>query len=217
MNSYKYVFFDLDGTLSDSAPGIINAVVYALGKMGVETGEREALKAFVGPPLIESFTGYCGFSQERANEAIVLFREYYRERGINENTMYDGIPELLRALSEDGLRLAVATSKPEGFARRIIPRYGIADYFEYIAGSTMDETRVKKDEVIGYALETLGISDPKSVVMIGDRRHDVSGAARFGMDCVGVLYGYGSREELLSAGAKYLAETPADVARLILN
>ena len=217
MSAYEYVFFDLDGTISDSAQGIVNAVVYALEGMGAPVGDREALKQFVGPPLVDSFTSYCGFDKTQAEEAIRRFREYYREKGILENTMYDGMEELFKTLKKGGKKLVLATSKPEDFARKILTRYGVTDYFEYIAGSLFDETRIKKEEVIDYAIKTLGIEDPSKIIMVGDRRHDVEGAAVFGIDCIGVLYGYGSREELLTAGAKYLANTPQGVAKLLLS
>ncbi len=217
MSVYKYVFFDLDGTISDSAPGIINAVTYALDEMGIKYGNSDELKQFVGPPLVESFTSYCGFDKKQADKAIELFRVYYSDRGIMENSMYPGIRELLEALRAGGRHIVLATSKPETFAREIIARYGIGDCFEYIAGSTMDETRVKKHQVIAYAMETLGLNDPSKIVMVGDRRHDAEGARVYGMDCIGVLYGYGSRDELLSAGVKYLVDTPAGIARLILD
>ena len=217
MLNYEYIFFDLDGTISDSAPGIIGSVLYALDKMGVSEKHEESLTKFVGPPLTESFTKYYGFQGEALDMAVKTFREYYREKGIFENSMYEGIPETLKKLLEGGRRLAVATSKPEPFARIIIDRYGISDCFEFIAGSTIDETRTKKDEVISYALETLGIGDPKTVLMVGDRSHDVLGAKKHGLDCLGVLYGYGSRAELEDAGALYIAETVAGISSIIMN
>lgn len=217
MSSYEYVFFDLDGTLSDSAPGIINSVIYALSKMGVEATDREALKRFVGPPLQESFPMYYGFSPERTEEAVKHFRRYFTEKGIFENTMYDGIDKLLIRLRRHGKTLAVATSKPEPFARDILARYGIDKSFAYIAGSTLEETRTKKDEVLAYALESIGVTDSSKAVMVGDRSHDVAGAAKNSMDCIGVLYGYGAREELQDAGARYLADSVQDIAKIILE
>ena len=217
MNRYEYVFFDLDGTISDSAPGIVNSVSYALQAMGAPVADRETLKQFVGPPLYDSFTEFCGFDGPAAEKAIKYFREYFREKGIKENTMYPGMEALFKTLTGAGKKLVVATSKPEPFAREIITGYGVADYFEYIAGSTLSEERTKKAEVIDYALKTLGIADPSTVVMVGDRRHDVEGAAAEHMDCIGVLYGYGSREELLSAGARHLADTPQGVAQIVLQ
>ena len=217
MLNYEYIFFDLDGTISDSAPGIIGSVLYALDKMGINEEDRASLTKFVGPPLVESFSKYYGFQGDDLDKSIKAFREYFSEKGIMENSMYEGIPEMLKKLQDSGKHLAVATSKPEPFARSILDRYGISSSFEYIAGSTIDETRTKKDEVIVYALDTLGINDPKTVLMVGDRSHDVLGAKKCGLDCLGVLYGYGSRIELKDAGADYIAETVADIYKIILD
>ena len=217
MSQYEYVFFDLDGTLSDSAEGIINAVLYALEAMGQPVYDRERLKQFVGPPLYESFKSCCGFDQVQAELAVKEFRVYYRSKGIHENSMYPGIKELLDTLSSAGKHLVLATSKPEQFAKQILDDYGVTQLFDYVAGSTMDDSRIKKADVIAYAMNSLGLKDPSNIVMVGDRLHDVRGASALGMDCIGVLFGYGSREELLSAGAKYVADTPADVARIILD
>ena len=211
MKKYDYIFFDLDGTLSDSAPGIVNAVVYALEKMGTPAGDRARLRKFVGPPLFDSFRDIIGYSQEETDRAVGYFREYYRARGIFENTMYPGMDTLLQKLLAAGRTPVVATSKPEDFARQILERYDIAKYFACICGSTMDEARTKKAEVVAYALETCGSPDPSRVVMVGDRLHDVQGARANGIDCIGVLYGYGSREELVSAGAVTVA---ADIPAL---
>lgn len=217
MSSYNYVFFDLDGTISDSAPGIISSLQYALNEVGVETPEEQELMKLVGPPLMESLTGYFGMSRQTADKALSHFRKYYEEKGILENTMYEGIAELIRTLKAAGRAVVLATSKPEPFAREIISRYGIDAEFDFIAGSCMDETRTKKAEVIAYALEAIGLSDPSKAVMVGDRSYDVIGAAENGMSCIGVLYGYGSCEELESAGAKYIAATAAEVAQIVLN
>lgn len=216
MNNYEYIFFDLDGTISDSASGIIGAVLYALDKMGITEQDKSSLTKFVGPPLVESFTKYYGFQGDDLEKAINAFREYFQDKGIMENTMYEGIPEMLNNLRNGGRRLAVATSKPEIFARSILHRYGITDCFEFIAGSAIDETRTKKDEVISYALETLSVKDPKTVLMVGDRSHDVLGAKKCGLDCLGVLYGYGSRRELEDAGAVCIAETVSDISKNIM-
>lgn len=215
MKTYDVLLFDLDGTLTDPSVGITNSVMYALRHMGVEPPERRALYKFIGPPLMDSFAQEYGFSQEEARQAISWYREYFQDRGIFENAPYPGIADVLHALRGTGKRLLVATSKPEIFARRILERFGLIDAFEFVAGANLDETRTRKHEVIAYALETCGICEKDSAVMIGDREHDVLGARREGLDCIGVLYGFGSREELLGAGAIALAETVWDVARLL--
>ena len=215
MKTYGVLLFDLDGTLTDPSVGITNSVMYALRHMGVEPPERRTLYKFIGPPLMDSFAQEYGFSQEEARQAISWYREYFQDKGIFENAPYPGIADVLHALRGTGKRLLVATSKPEIFARRILERFGLIDAFEFVAGANLDETRTRKHEVIAYALETCGICEKDSAVMIGDREHDVLGARREGLDCIGVLYGFGSREELLGAGAIALAETVWDVARLL--
>ena len=214
---YDTILFDLDGTLTDSADGIINSIVHALKHYRLPHDDREALRRFVGPPLPESFERYCGFSSEKAKEAVAVFREYFSEIGIFENTVYEGVPEMLGTLKEAGFTLAVATSKPEVFAERILARFDLAKYFTAVAGATMDEKRTNKAEVIRYALEKLGGREHSRVLMVGDREHDILGAKAVGLDSLGVLYGYGDLAELTAAGADLLAQTPADICRLILQ
>lgn len=216
MLDYKYILFDLDGTLSDSAPGIMNSVRYALETQGLPVPPDEQLQKFVGPPLYESFRDFCCQSRAESDVSVELFRVYFRDKGILENAMYDGVPKMLEALRRGGKKLALATSKPEEFAKIVINRYGIADYFDYLAGSTMDESRIKKADVLKYVMEALG-AEPSECLMVGDRSHDVLGARERGTDCMGVLYGYGDEQELADAGAKYLAATVADIARIILE
>lgn len=209
---YDVILFDLDGTLTDPGVGITNSVSYALQKCGVTPPPREALYPFIGPPLLDAFSTFYGFSPTQCQDALCYYREYFSETGIFENKLYDGIPDLLAMLCQRGLRLALATSKPELFARQILAHFDLTKYFSLIAGSTMDETRTAKDEVIAYALD--GLVTPCSALMVGDRKHDVLGAKRCGLDSLGVLYGYGSREELLEAGATYLAEDLKTVATI---
>ena len=214
---YNIVLFDLDGTLTDSGLGITNSVKYALGREGIEVKDRSELFRFIGPPLVDSFQMFYGFSAEKALEITHIYREYYSTKGIFENEVYDGIEELLKKLHEAGKRILVATSKPEPFARKILDHFSLSQYFEYIAGSNMDETRSTKAEVIDYALESCNITDLSEAVMVGDREHDVIGAKKIGMKSIGVLFGYGDREELEKAGADYIAETPEDIFRIIMN
>ena len=217
MRNYEYDFFDLDGTLTDPGLGITNSVMYALDRFGVSVPDRRALYPFIGPPLLDSFQRYCGFSAADAKTALGYYREYFTERGIFENEVYPGIPALLQSLRDAGRHVVMATGKPEPYAKRIAAHFGLDGCFEQIAGATMDETRTKKDEVIRYAMGLCGVSDPSRVLMVGDREHDVLGAKKCGADCLGVLYGYGSREELTSAGAAYLAETVEDAAEQIFD
>lgn len=214
---YNTILFDLDGTLTDPALGITNAVMYSLRHFHIEVKDRTELFKFIGPPLIESFSLFYGFDEERSRAATAYYREYYREQGIFENKVYEGMEEMLGRLRAAGGRLAVATSKPEPFAVQIMEHFHLAEFFDYIAGSTLDETRNNKAEVIEYALESMGVTDRSTVLMVGDREYDVLGAKRCGLDSLGVLYGYGSKEELEMAGADYIAENVAAVADMILG
>lgn len=213
----KYIFFDLDGTLTDSQKGILRSLHHALEFYGIGRSDDE-LKKYIGPPLLETFERGFGFSREKAADAVAKYREYYAEKGIFESSVYDGIPELLSELQNTGRRLAVATSKPEEFAVRICEKFQIARYFDCICGSRMDETRSRKAEVIAYALERCGQEGSReNVTMVGDRSNDIQGAQANKIRSVGVLFGYGSRKELTDAGADFLAETVADLRTLLLE
>ena len=211
--SYDTFFFDLDGTLTDSSLGITNSVIYALKKYGIEETDRTKLYPFIGPPLTVSFERYYGFSKEQSIEAVGYYREYYREKGIFENRVYHGLVPVLEELKRRGMTLVVATSKPEPFARKIIEHFGLNSYFDYVAGMEMDGGRGTKEAVIRYALDACRITDKSKVLMIGDREHDVIGAKAAGIDCLGILYGFGSREELLEAGADYIEETAEGILK----
>ena len=214
---YKYILFDLDGTLIDSGIGITNSVMYALKKYGIEVRDRRELYRFIGPPLWDSFEKYYGFSKEESKKAVEYYREYYREKGIFECLLYDGYADLLKTLKENNMILIVATSKPEIFAKQILEHIDIAKYFTYIAGSELDGTRVKKDEVIKYALESCNINDLSKAIMIGDREHDIVDAKNAGIDSIGVLFGYGNRSELEKSGANFIVDTVADIGKILLK
>lgn len=215
MKNYKVVMFDLDGTLTDSSPGIINSIIYALKKYKITVENTDELRKFLGPPLHESFKAFYGFDDEKSMEAVSFYREYFSTKGLFENDVYDGIVTLLQQLSENGKRLILATSKPQEFTERIMKHFELAKYFEFIAGSNMDGTRSKKAEVIDYALDKCGIADKSCVVMIGDRMHDIIGAKAVGIDSIGVEYGYGDYEELNSAGATYIVKTVDELRNII--
>lgn len=218
---YTTVLFDLDGTLTDPGIGITNSVMYALRKYGIDVppSDRASLYPFIGPPLTESFSKYFGFSSEQAVEAVAYYREYFGVTGIFENTVYEGIPELLEGLRAAGKRILLATSKPEVYAVEILRHFGLLRYFDFAAGSTLDGSRLKKADVIRYALASCGIGEDEKphLLMVGDREHDVLGARAVGIDAVGVTFGYGSRAELEAAGAAYIADTPADVLDIALS
>lgn len=212
---YEYILFDLDGTLTDPAEGIYNSVYHALSRMGRPRPPIEKMPAFIGPPLVEGFSAVCGMSEEEGERARDFFREYYPAKGIFECRLYDGTEEMLAALTGRGYRLVLATSKPEIFARRILDRFGLSRYFTYVAGSLLDESRSQKSEVITYALASIGSPDPKRCLMVGDRAYDARGARACGMNCLGVLWGYGDEGELSSAGASMLARTQEELLSLL--
>lgn len=212
----RYIFFDLDGTLTDPMLGITSSVQYALAKFGISVRYLKELIPFIGPPLAESFRQFYGFSGEQAQEAVKYYREYFAPKGIFENEIYPGIPELLENLHNAGFELAVATSKPRVYAERILRHFGIEEYFSFVSGSELDGTRVKKAEVIQYALDAYGIRG-KDALMIGDRKHDMEGAAACGVESVGVLYGYGSRQELEEAGAGHIVENVKELQSFLLE
>lgn len=212
---YQNLLFDLDGTLTDPGLGITNSVAYALGKFGITVADRSVLFPFIGPPLIESFMRFYSFSREDAERAVAYYREYFGVTGIFENTPFEGIHDTLARLRANSKRLFVATSKPEVYARRITDHFALTQYFDYIAGASFDETRSEKWDVIGYALDTCDIRDTSTTVMIGDRKHDVLGAKKMGLDSIGVLWGYGDREELSTAGATHIVETQEELFDLL--
>lgn len=215
MKEYKYILFDLDGTLTDPAVGITTCVAYALKKFGIEGTDISQLNHFIGPPLLDSFMEDYGFDKEKAQTAIDYYRERFRVKGLYENEVYGGVEEMLTKLKNGGKKLIVATSKPEPFAKEIMRHFGLDKYFAYVAGSNFDGTRTAKAEVIEYALQSTGIEDKSACIMIGDREHDIIGANKTGLDSIGVLYGYGSREELENAGATFIAESVENITNLI--
>ncbi len=214
--STRFLLFDLDGTLTDPAEGITKSVVHALRHFGIEENNRQRLLSFIGPPLLETFTREYGLTTEQSWEALRVYREYFADIGLYENAVYSGIPEFLRDAQKAGYELIMATSKPEMYACRLMQHFGLAPYFACIAGSDMAENRADKLSVILSALSRAGVTNRRETVMIGDRRFDIEGAKALGMPSVGVLYGYGSREELVTAGADCLAQTVSELRGFFL-
>ncbi|MBQ8387364.1 MAG: HAD hydrolase-like protein [Clostridia bacterium] len=212
----EYVLFDLDGTLTDPGEGITNSVAYALAKFGIKA-ERQELYKFIGPPLITSFMEYYDLSKEDGIRAVAYYREYYTPKGIFENKLYDGIPEMLGSLKKSGKKIILATSKPENYAAQILEHFGIMKYFDACCGNTMDDARHLKADVIAYVRERFPDITAENTVMVGDRMHDVEGAAVFGIPTVGVTFGYGGREELEGAGAKCTVDSAAELENIIQN
>ena len=212
---YKHIFFDLDGTLTDPGPGITNAIMYARQKRGLDPGKNEDYYKFIGPPMPQSFVDYWGVSMDEAKSILADYREYYVPKGIFENSVYPGIPEALSALKAAGCKLYVATSKPTFMSVQIVERFGLRPYFETVSGSDPNQPDSTKADVIRAARDAFHI-DMGRAVMVGDRSFDVIGAGQCGIPCVGVGFGYGSREELLQAGAVYVADTAAELAAYLL-
>jgi len=203
------IYFDLDGTLTDPKPGITRSIQYALEKLGKAVPSQDELTWCIGPPLHASLKKLTG-SDELADRALLLYRERFGDVGLFENEPYRGINETLSALAATGPRMFVATSKPAIYAERIVDHFGLRPYFERVFGSELDGTRVDKGDLLRYALETAKV-EPRTAIMIGDRSHDVVGARRNGMTAIGVLYGYGSENELRGAGAHHICATHPDL------
>jgi phosphoglycolate phosphatase len=200
------IFFDLDGTLTDPKPGITGSIQYALQKLELPVPTQDELTWCIGPPLRASFVTILG-GERLADRAVALYRERFSDVGLYENSVYPDIEHVLATLRASPRRLFVATSKPRVFAERIIDHFGLTGHFEYVFGSELDGTRVNKSELLAYAIETTG-ADASQTLMIGDRSHDIVGARNNGIRGIGVLYGYGSEEELVGAGASHVCASP---------
>lgn len=202
---YTTFLFDLDGTLTDPKEGIINSVLYALKKVGIEELHISELDSFIGPPIQQSFIERYNMSEGEVERAVFYFREYLKQRGLFENNVYEGIPDLLQQLKSSANRLFVATSKPTVFAKQVLELFQLTDYFEDIVGSNLDGTRIKKEEIIAHILHTNEELNREGIVMIGDRKHDIIGANHNEIASIGVLYGYGNKTELTEVGATHIA------------
>ena len=210
----NFILLDLDGTVTDPKAGITKSVQYSLKPFGINVENPDELVTFIGPPLRESYKKYYGFSDDETEIAVAKYREYYSEHGIFENALYPGMSELLSSLRRHGKTLLLATSKPTFYAKQILEHFEIAQYFGFIAGSEMDGERSLKKEIIEYAIENMQITELSEAVMIGDRDLDIIGAAANGIDSIGVLYGYGSKNEL--SGATYIAKDITKLSELLV-
>ena len=216
---YHYILFDLDGTLTDPKPGITGCVQYALRKFGIEEPDPDKLEPFIGPPLLDSFQEFYGFDEEKGQQAVVYYRERFSVIGLFENEVYPGIEQMLARLQAAGCHLAVASSKPEVFVRRILKHFGLLSYFEVIVGSELDGRRSLKEEVVAEALRQLlcGVESSEDTVMVGDRKYDIQGAKVHHIAAVGVAYGYAAEGELEAAGADRIADTVEDLESILLK
>ena len=214
---YQYILFDLDGTLTDSREGITKSVQYALDKMGIHEPELKPLERFIGPPLYDEFRRSYGFDDAQAKQAIAFYRERFGVVGWKENMLYNGIPELLKALTDAGKTLSTASSKPAFFIDKIVKYFNIDQYFTVVSGATLDGTIGTKTQVTQQALDRLRVQDLSQAVLVGDRLHDVEGAKQCGIDCIGVTFGFGDREELEDAGAKHVVDRVEELLPLLMK
>lgn len=218
---YQYILFDLDGTITDSREGITKSVQFALAKYGIDEPDLRKLEKFIGPPLRDSFLEfYPEIANEETVEKIVeTYRSYYKPTGIYENKVFDGIPELLKTLHQSGRKLAVASSKPEVFVRKIIKYFSLENYFEVIVGSLLDGTRENKKEIVAEALQQLcgDKVDLEHTAMVGDRKFDIEGAKDQKVAAIGVRFGFSKLGELEEAGADFIAETVEDLEKHLLS
>lgn len=218
MSKYKYVFFDLDGTLTQSEFGIVESARKALDKMGIIDDDYENLKKFIGPPLYVSFHDRYGMNEELCMDAIKYYRAHYEKEGIFKAPLYDGVKEMLESLKKAGCTLMMVTSKPKVLAEVVAENNGIKDCFEAIVGPSKEDKNPSKTRLIREAMDSLGLTDDDrtEIVMVGDRFYDIEAAVEVGVDSIGVLYGYGSEEELRKAGATCTAVTAQDIISIIL-
>lgn len=221
---FKYAFFDLDGTLTQSEFAIINSVVYAMKKMGVEIEDRESVKRFIGPPLMTSFKEFYNMSEEEAKQATAYYREFYNAGEMFNAPLYEGIDDTLKRLTQEGAELYVVTSKPAVFAEKITENFDILKYFKKVVGPDLNNADPSKKDLIRMAMEDICGEDGEitdelkpQCIMIGDRHFDIDGAVLNNIASIGVLYGYGSREELEEAGATFIAENTKEVGDIVLG
>lgn len=216
--AFTHLFFDLDGTLTDSRPGIFNSANYAAGKLGIPLAQRPAdLTPFIGPPLRESFRLVFGLGAADAELAVKYYREYYGQEGMYQYRIYEGITESLEALQKNGLRLSVITSKAEIYASEIILISPLNRFFDIVSGCELNGNRSEKGELILYNCQRLGIKPGADVLMIGDRYHDLRGAAQAGVSSAAVTYGYGSEDELVREKPAMIIKSPYQLADEILK
>lgn len=220
MSKYKYYLFDLDGTISQSAPGIRMSLEHALNKLGVEAPNLDDYTIYIGPPLIDTFINYCKLPKDIGLLGTEYYREYYNEKGKYHNSLYDGFEEVLKYLKNEDVKVAVCTSKYDKFAEEIVEILGVTDYFDAICGSNLDGSRKDKKDLIPYAVKKLGgdiETDRESVLMVGDTHFDARGARLCDVDFVGVEYGYGAKEPMENENARVFVKTTQELLELLKN
>lgn len=216
MKKYDYIAFDLDGTLTDPAEGLIKGFIYAFDRVGIKYDNPEDLRRYIGPPLHQEWKREYGFTEEETANAIAIFREYYDEFGWAENKLYDGIVELLKSLKAAGKTIVLATSKPENTARRIMALFNLDQYFDFMGGASTSSIRDKKWEVLEYSLKSVGATDKSKCILVGDRKYDAEGANIYGIDSMGVLWGHGDLDELKAANFTYIVEDTKTAEEILI-
>ncbi len=212
---FKYVLFDLDGTITNPYEGISKCTKYALQHFGIDETDESVLKSFIGPPLKESFKRHYGLSDNDAKTAVNKYRERYKVTGVHENQLMYGVRETLAELKSRKKKIFLATSKPDVFAKIILDDFEITDYFDFIGGASLRFNRDEKWEVIDHVFESCGITDRENAIMVGDRMHDIIGAKKTGIQSIGVLNGFGSMEEFIQYGADYICENLPEILKII--
>ena len=211
-HKYEAILFDLDGTLTEPKEGIVNGVHYALSKMGIDEKDKEKLVAFIGPSLYESFSKFYGFSTYDAKKCVDYYRDYYSEKGINENLLMPGMDTLLDSLKKEGRKLYVATGKPTVYAEIVLKNFDLHKYFEIVIGSNLDGSRIEKGEIIAEVLKNIDCENP---VMIGDREHDIIGANENNIDSIAVTFGYGTRDVLEKYNPTYIVDSVEEIRDIL--
>jgi phosphoglycolate phosphatase len=216
MTGFRTILFDLDGTLTDPSKGIFNSFRYALAKLGITEEHPETMVSLIGPPLQVSFEKRYGLQGESIMQAVSYYREYFGEKGLLENKIYDGIPQLLAQLKGIGKKVFLASTKAGVYADRILEHFNIRGFFDYLSCATFDGSRVDKSEIIAHALQKTGSTRDGKVVMVGDRKFDIIGARQNGLAAIGVTYGFGSKEELAAHHPDYLVSSVSALHHLLL-
>lgn len=216
MSRYETILFDLDGTLTDPKIGITRSVQHALKKFGIMEDNLDKLEPFIGPPLSDSFKEFYSFDEAQAVQAVKYYREYFSTVGKYENSVYPGIEDMLRELKKAGKKLIVATSKPTVFSEEILKHFNLYEYFDSIVGSNLDGTRVSKSDVIRFVISSLKPETMDNIIMVGDRKYDVSGARENGIPVAAVSYGYGPEDELSESRPDFIVHTVDELKMLLL-
>lgn len=217
MKTYDYILFDLDGTITDSKPGIINCIKYALDGKGIMHPADNIFDKMVGPPFRVSMKEFLGLDMPMIEQLITLYRGKYEVDGWRQCKIYDGVTDMLDALKAAGKHLAIATSKPIKFTDIMVRELGLLKYFDFVGGASSDASRDSKADVINHVLEKLGVEDKSKVLMVGDRLYDIEGAKLCGVECAAVMWGYGSEEEFKQYGADYILDKPCDIVNFVVN